>query len=91
MRAGQRQAVVVHADADDLPGDHVAGVHPGDDFLAEIASLGETDGTGELASLGGEHRFVEIDPEERPTGLDACGIEGGPADRAERRLPMPVA
>ena len=47
-----------------------AGVHAGDDLLAEVAPLGDADGPVELAGLGGEDRVVEVDSEQRPARLD---------------------
>ncbi len=75
------------AEADDLSGDLAAGVHAGDDFLAEVATLGEVDRAIELAGLGGEDGVVEIDAEDRPAGFDSGGVERGPTRGRRGRRP----
>ena len=95
-RAGDREAVVVHAQADDLLGDLLAGVHAGDDLLAEVAALRHADGAGELPGRSRRagrtspgRRVAEVDVEQRPARLDARRVERGPADRAGAcRLPI---
>ena len=62
--------------------------HAGDDFLSEIAPLGETDAIVKYACLGRKRICAEVEHEEGRTRLDAGNVERVPPSRAhsDRRL-----
>jgi len=54
-------------------------VHAGDDFLSEVAALGEVDSFVHDAGFCGEGVWAEVDVVEGMAGFDSCGVDGEPA------------
>ena len=72
-------ALGVEAEGDDGLFSDVSGVHSCDDFLAEVAALGEVDSFFEDACFCGEGVWAEVDVVEGMACFDSCGVDGEPA------------
>jgi len=58
-------------------------VHPGDDFLTEVAPFGEGNTIGEDGGFRGETLGAEVDVVDGGAGLDAGDVRSGPSGGAE--------
>ena len=85
-RSGDRQRIFPHLDADNPAGDLAARVHPCDNFLTEIAALGEAHGPLKLSRFRGQNRVVEINSKQRAAGFDAGRVKYRPAGWANLAL-----
>lgn len=72
-------ALVVEADGDDGLFADVSCVHPGDDFLSEVAAFGEVNTGVHESGFGGEVGWSEIDVVEGVSGFDSGGVDGEPS------------
>lgn len=81
--AGERGGLWFEEEGDEPALGMAAGVHAGDDFLPEVAPLGEGDAVGEEAGFVGKGVGREVEVEEGASGLDAGDVVGVPADGAD--------